>query len=109
MTNIYTLADPRTGDVRYVGQSRNLSSRFKKHRTTTESDGLLRYAWVQELKEHGLLPVMHVVEVVDDDKALHEEHKWIMFYAHRRCRLFNRELYPCGRLVEALCGIPAKK
>jgi hypothetical protein len=77
--SIYTLSDPRTGDVRYVGVTvQDLGARMKGHLRYKGKDH--RTAWVQSLVEIGLVPVITEIDVVlikDRDDA---EQRWISFY-----------------------------
>jgi hypothetical protein len=87
---IYTLADPETGEIRYVGKAIDLYSRYYGHykdkRTTHKA------SWIQSLKKRGFKPVMEVLEeVVDlDDTAWREAEKfWVENLRFLGCRLTN--------------------
>jgi hypothetical protein len=57
---IYTLADPRTGEIRYVGKTLCIEYRLKKHlheKTTTHKAN-----WIRSLKSLGLAPKIEILE-----------------------------------------------
>lgn len=65
--SIYALRDPRTNEIRYVGQSRRPDNRMKAHRR--DKDGSARAQWVSELKGEGLEPQCEIVSVVPAAEA----------------------------------------
>jgi group I intron endonuclease len=62
---IYTLTDPRTNLIRYVGQTNNLKNRLRQHVQTA----INRYTktkknnWIINLNKEGLTPIIEVLEV----------------------------------------------
>jgi hypothetical protein len=77
--SIYTLADPRTGQVRYVGATSDVGARFKTHRSCKGGDNYPRKAWLAELRALGLTPVCVVLEE-GPGTGYADERKWIAFY-----------------------------
>lgn len=71
---IYTLSDPRTQKIRYVGQTTNLDSRYKQH--CDKIKGHPKDLWVKELKQENLLPIMTILEHVDKTQDLSYREKW---------------------------------
>ena len=59
---IYTLADPRTGLVRYVGASSNPFKRIYGH--LYEFSKGEKYAWITELKDLNLWPLVDLIDEV---------------------------------------------
>jgi hypothetical protein len=93
---VYTLADPRTGIVRYVGMTENPIQRRRSLLATSATKPLGE--WLLELAEAGVTPVFTIIETCRGNPTarLREQH-WIAHYvkvsgAHM---LFNRK---CGRL-----------
>ena len=58
MIFIYTLLDPRTGDIRYVGRTNNLQKRLAGH--LRARDDSHRSRWIRLLLREGLKPLMVV-------------------------------------------------
>lgn len=60
MYSIYTLADPRTHQIRYVGISKHVHLRFRQH-MARRGDNMNKEEWIQDLAEHSLAPVLNVI------------------------------------------------
>lgn len=90
---IYSLEDPETGEVRYVGKTIDLKRRFGYH-CTTGREGQRKDRWVMNLKGRGLVPKMEVLEVVmcvEDEEWYEVEKFWIKYLRFLGCRLLNIE------------------
>ena len=78
MVNIYTLSDPITGRVRYVGKTINLKQRFNKHilesRKSTKSH---KKAWINSLLNKNLKPIINIIDIVDEENWGFWEQYWI--------------------------------
>ncbi len=61
-TFIYTLTDPVTGLVRYLGKADNPFTRLQRH--LRESRSFHRVCWIKGLKARGLLPRMDLLDEV---------------------------------------------
>ena len=61
---IYTLSDPITGYVRYVGKTNSPENREKQH--LLHSNGYKK-EWIDKLVLNGLKPVFEVIEKVEGD------------------------------------------
>lgn len=70
---IYALVDPRDGQVRYVGQCKNLKTRYAGHLR----EPLPTVAWVAELKGAAVVPEIRILEVTDAEHVNDCEQKWI--------------------------------
>lgn len=88
---IYTLADPRSGDVRYVGQTHQKpKKRLQGHLSRARSGA--RYhlmTWIRSLLREGLEPSMTVVEEGEGDLWGITEKKWVAHYRNQGCDLTN--------------------
>lgn len=76
----YVLADPRDGQVRYVGVTWNPEKRLKGHLTNAHSGRITKCkGWLRGLIDGGFKPVMHVIEegITDWDDA---ERFWIAYF-----------------------------
>jgi hypothetical protein len=92
---VYGLADPRTGEVRYVGCTTNsLSSRLVTH---CHGEDIFfgnpqKGRWVLGLIKEGLSPDIFLLEEVDVDKRDESELFWIKSMKFMGCDLLNK--YP---------------
>lgn len=83
MTKIYTLVDPRTNKIRYVGQTKqNLKTRLNGHITDgrTFKYNIPKCEWISELENEGLLPLIVEIECVKNKDANEREKYWISKY-----------------------------
>lgn len=76
---IYTLSDPDTNEVRYVGKTINTKRRYKQHlydkRQTSH-----KHSWITSLKKIGLKPIMIIIEECSSDNWEEREIYWISKY-----------------------------
>jgi hypothetical protein len=80
LTRIYTLSDPRTEEVRYVGKTvTSLPQRFSIHLATSRSKVRGRShtaAWIRSLEADGVRPVIRQIDIAGDD-WVECERRWI--------------------------------
>jgi len=76
-TNIYTLTDPRTNEIRYVGKANNVSQRYKAHLNRARKHQIHKKNWVESLKREGLKPIIEVIDVVPINEWIFWETYWI--------------------------------
>lgn len=91
---VYTLTDPRTSEVRYVGETDNPARRLSQH--AAANTGGATWAWCRELRALDLSPRMRIAEVVEanDDATIRRttrlaERKWLAHFSQRGARLVN--------------------
>lgn len=80
MVKIYTLSDPITMEVRYVGQTiRELRDRWYDHCSEykLEKETNHRRNWVMSLKRQGLRPVIEILDIVEKENWVFWEQYWI--------------------------------
>lgn len=78
MSLIYTLADPRTGEVRYVGKTdRDPTVRVAQHVNDAKNKHTHRGNWVRSLLNAGVRPVFEAVEEVPKSEWEFWEQHWI--------------------------------
>jgi hypothetical protein len=86
MQTVYSLSDPRTDQVRYVGITGNLKRRFRNHLNCF--DRTHRACWIKSLTSIGLKPIIVILEQVDryfDDA----ERAWILGFRQAGADLTN--------------------
>lgn len=74
---IYGLIDPRTDEIRYVGQTVNPANRFSAHLRGLKETSQ-KAEWVRELLDAGFCPVMKILEVCPMEKRNSREVDWIV-------------------------------
>ena len=85
---VYTLSDPRTGDVRYVGVTNNPRNRFNSHMRDNRASNH-RTRWINSLVRDGLKPIMAIIDETDRDNWAQCEMMWIAHYRSIGCKLVN--------------------
>src|SRR5438105_124665 len=90
MYYIYTLNDPRTDEVRYVGKTCNPEQRRKQHLPPAYNTSEEKRLWLLELRALGFQPLMVIVEQVEDAKdASWRETYWRHHFMEAGARLTN--------------------
>lgn len=91
---IYTLSDPRTNRVRYVGCTvMPPEARLFGHiceANIWHAPNREKKDWILALKALGMMPVLDVVETVQGDTHRAREKFWIGFYRKCNAELFNQ-------------------
>lgn len=60
--DVYVLADPRTGEIRYIGRTvRGVATRFRLHLDEARTRSYPLHRWIERLRKHGLKPIPVVV------------------------------------------------
>ena len=75
---IYSLKDPITNQVRYVGKTGNLKNRFINHKNSSNNSHVSR--WIRTLLKQDLLPIIEVIEECDKTSWEEREIYWIAYY-----------------------------
>jgi len=85
---IYALSDPITGEIRYIGKTKNelykrLSGHYKdKHKTYKTN-------WILSLNKLGLKPCISIIEICTEENWQEREKYWISFYKNQGNKLTN--------------------
>jgi hypothetical protein len=91
MWEIYTLSDPRTNEIRYVGfTTQGAKERLRRHIwESLKYRRSHRHRWVNSLINAGVVPIINVIESGSGDGWSAVERKWIAFYRSSGARLVN--------------------
>ncbi|MFC3833079.1 MULTISPECIES: GIY-YIG nuclease family protein [Deinococcus] len=89
-TYIYSLSDPRTQEIRYIGKTDHSKRRLSQHISDTK-DGPYKTNWIASLKKDALSPIMTILEEVEEG--------W-----QERERFWIAALAPHSRLVNLTAG-----
>jgi group I intron endonuclease len=84
---IYTLSDPLTGEIRYIGKTNNLKTRYQTHVTTIKKSHCSR--WIHSLIKNGSKPIMEVLDIVGESNWVLMEQYWISQFKTWGFRLCN--------------------
>lgn len=90
---IYGLCDPRTGELRYVGQTSRGEARIRAHRypaVQARAKGH-RGTWLRALRRAGLFPDSFVIEHVSVDELADAEIFWIAYFRSVGAWLVNTQ------------------
>jgi len=100
---IYTLSDPETGDVRYVGLTTDSIRREWLHGNLSNNMGGRRInRWIRGLLNRGLKPVFAIIE--ETDFLSEREQHWIAHYRSSGHDLLN--MNAGGHDNEHMLGAP---
>jgi hypothetical protein len=86
-TTIYSLCDPRSGAVRYIGKADQPCKRLRAH--VNERADRRKNRWINQLKSMGLEPELRILEVVPSDDWETAERHWIAHYRDSGADLTN--------------------
>ena len=91
---IYTLSDPRTNEVRYVGKTVNPKKRFHEHVSPIKEqrEGTYKRRWTAALRADGLKPTISIIDRIEnsnDEDWQCRERFWISHYRRIGARLTN--------------------
>src|SRR6266576_2416400 len=89
-TFIYGLCDPETGEIRYVGKSKNVEKRIREHlRPCALLANTHKIFWIKSLLARRLIPIFKILLVVPASIADAEEIKLIATMRASGARLTN--------------------
>lgn len=87
---IYTLHDPDTLEVRYVGfTSKSLEDRIKKHIRCSSEEHTHKSRWIKSIIRNGKIPAILLVENVFTENWKERERFWISHFRKAGCDLTN--------------------
>lgn len=77
---IYTLKDPISNDIRYIGKTTNPKDRLNAHITRSKNNKYHSARWVKSVLNKGLRPVLEVIEECTENNWVEREKHWIAYY-----------------------------
>lgn len=95
MIRIYTLSDPTTKEVRYIGKTKkSLVERMYAHTSNykLKTERSYKNSWIQSLKQKGLKPIIEEVDIVEEDSWEFWESYWISQFKSWGFNLTNMTL-----------------
>lgn len=93
MVNIYTLSDPITGEIRYVGKTVSmLNERLSSHIYNTKRNNTRNTAWIKSLLKNGNKPVIELIETISDENWQFWEQHYISLFRSYGFNLNNHTL-----------------
>lgn len=110
---VYALVDPRDGLPRYIGRSTSPHQRFLAH-LGRKTENIKKRAWVKELRQLKLQPLLRIIlEVVGIDAAEREEKSWTAAGRRRGWPLVGRagggSIGVGYRMTREAIGLPRPK
>jgi hypothetical protein len=86
---IYTLSDPRNGEIRYVGKAVSAVARLKTHIRDARRRDTPLYRWINKLARDGVIPSVSVIDTCSPDDWREREISAIADERGRNPRLLN--------------------
>lgn len=77
---IYTLIDPITGLVRYIGKTNNLTTRLRSHLKNVKREKNHRTNWINAIIQKGLKPLIEEVDCVPTESWQYWERFYISLF-----------------------------
>lgn len=98
MRYIYSLADPNTKEIRYIGQTNNINRRLNGHINSSVNINNKQYnthkcSWIRKLIQNGYNPVITIIEeVVTLGESNKQERFWIKKLTNEGLKLTNSHI-----------------
>jgi len=89
ITYLYTLNDPTTGEVRYVGKSDTPYKRFTQHLSKSKKNNTYKNNWISSLINEGKKPILQIIDVVETSQWGFWESYWISLFKTWGFKLTN--------------------
>lgn len=79
-TFIYSLSDPETGKIRYIGKTKEPEKRFKAHIQNYKKQNTHTACWIHSLQKQGFKPVFEILDEVPDAEWAFWEKEYIRVF-----------------------------
>lgn len=89
VTYIYALAEPTTGEVRYIGKSNTPIVRLERGHMYQTARNNHKMNWISSLRKNGLKPVLKILEVCPVEQWEARERHYIETYRKTTPHLLN--------------------
>lgn len=88
---IYTLIDPISKEIRYVGKTKDSKDRFKRHMSDYSliESWTEKNKWLLNLKNNNLNPIIEIIDEGDNNNINKLEIKWISYFRSLGIKLTN--------------------
>jgi group I intron endonuclease len=89
---IYTLKDPLTNEIRYVGKTVNIKRRLYLHIAEAKTSKTYKAKWINKLLNSGTRPILEILDVIYDNNWDFWEEYWILqmkSWGFNLCNLTN--------------------
>jgi|LakMenE01Jun11ns_1017448.scaffolds.fasta_scaffold9872590_3 hypothetical protein len=74
---IYSLSNPISNEVRYIGKSTNIENRYKQHIGRCKKEVTHKCSWIKNLQTENLKPKIEIVDLVESGEWQFWEKYWI--------------------------------
>ena len=88
---IYSLKDPITYQIKYIGKTIDINRRYKEHIQTHRNRKSKKNSWIINLIKNGLEPIMEILEECNLDNWEEREIFWISYYKELGFNLKNTQ------------------
>lgn len=89
---IYSLSDPKTQEIRYIGKANDVKERFKHHMCVNKKGQSISKCWIKGLRSEGLKPIVDVIDEIPHKEWEFWEQYYISLYKSWGFRLTNMQI-----------------
>ena len=86
---IYTLSDPKTGLVRYIGKTKYINKRLYQHLRDCNKSNNHKNFWIRSLLNENLMPIFDLIDEVEENEWQYWESFWICQFKSWGFKLTN--------------------
>ena len=98
--NVYSLSDPRTKEIKYIGATTSpLNKRLSQHICNAKYRSAKKDKWLKSLKKLDLLPICQLLEVSNMTEWQTIEKKWLKIFKDNGNDLTNTYIGGSGMIL----------